>query len=50
MLQERSNAYAEESINACMEGDEVDFMDWETRKEQIPMWKHIIAGKLLILL
>ena len=32
-----------------MEGDDDDFMDWETRKVQIPMWKHIIAGKLISL-
>ncbi len=25
--------------------DDDDFMDWETRKEQIPIGKHIIAGK-----
>ena len=22
-----------------------EWMDWETRQSDIPMWKHIIAGK-----
>ena len=26
--------------------DDDEWMDWETRKEQIPIGKHIIAGKL----
>lgn len=25
--------------------DDDSFMDWETRKESICLWKHIIAGK-----
>ena len=25
--------------------DDDSFMDWETRNEQIPIGKHIIAGK-----
>ena len=27
------------------EEDDDSFMDWETRKESIPMLQHIVAGK-----
>jgi len=26
--------------------DNDDWMDWETRHPHVPMWKHMIAGKL----
>ena len=25
--------------------DDDEFLDWETRDENVPLWKHIIAGK-----
>ena len=25
--------------------DDDDWLDWETRKDYIPFWKHVIAGK-----
>jgi hypothetical protein len=24
-----------------------EFLDWETRHESVPFWKHVIAGKLI---
>ena len=27
--------------------DDDEWMDWETRKETIPLFKHMVAGKLL---
>ena len=27
--------------------DDDEWMDWETRKETIPLFKHMIAGKTL---
>ena len=24
-----------------------EFMDWETRDESVPLWKHMIAGKFV---
>jgi len=35
----------EEPILAVSDEDDDSFMDWETRNEQIPIGKHIIAGK-----
>jgi len=28
--------------------DDDSFMDWETRNEQIPIGKHMIAGKFFV--
>ena len=33
-----------EQTHALEDNDE--WLDWETRKDYIPFWKHVIAGKL----
>ena len=44
MERERVAAAEEEQLE-----DDDEWMDWETRKESIPLFKHMIAGKPLSL-
>ena len=41
-------ARSQSSANQIIEDDD-EWMDWETRKESIPIFKHVIAGMLLTL-
>lgn len=36
---------AEHTKGASMEDDE--WMDWETRNDSVPFWKHAIAGRFI---
>ena len=40
MERERAAGAEEEQLE-----DDDEWMDWETRKESIPLFKHMIAGK-----
>jgi len=35
------------NLQLPLQEDDDEWMDWETRNEKIPMWKHMIAGKNL---
>ena len=39
-------ARSQSSANQILEDDD-EWMDWETRNESIPIFKHIIAGMLM---
>ena len=41
-------AERQSSASQILEDDD-EWMDWETRKESIPIFKHVVAGMLLTL-
>ena len=41
-------AQGQSSASQVLEDDD-EWMDWETRRESIPIFKHVIAGMLLSL-